>query len=238
MENTNRTLALLLVAAIIVSLGGTMISLDRLGQLQDVTTGRAVTTGNVSLTVTSSYIINVTDSTIAFGAGSLQELYTDCRVASNSSTQDPAGCGDWNPTGDSSFGFENIGSSNLYLDVQVNSSAEEFVGGLRPEIGFACLSTTGTAYPVHATANLTWTTLAKTTDALYAYVTGTGMYVSRDNGQNWSSATKGLEIDWWTWSFTYSDKNIFLSTDNGVFYSADHGQNWHSLNDGVINQEV
>jgi photosystem II stability/assembly factor-like uncharacterized protein len=77
--------------------------------------------------------------------------------------------------------------------------------------------------------------LAKTSDALYAYVNGTTMYVSRDKGQNWSMATAGLDMNWWSGSYAFADKNIFIATDDGVYYSYDHGKQWYTLNDGLIN---
>jgi hypothetical protein len=80
--------------------------------------------------------------------------------------------------------------------------------------------------------------MAKTADALYAYVYGTGMYVSRDKGESWSMATNGLETDWGIWSYAYSDKNVFVATHKGIFYSDDHGQHWHILNDSLPNHDV
>jgi photosystem II stability/assembly factor-like uncharacterized protein len=80
--------------------------------------------------------------------------------------------------------------------------------------------------------------LAKTSDALYVYVSGTGMYVSRDYGQNWSMAGNGLDMDWWNGAYAYSDGSIFIAAENGVSYSDDHGQHWYTLNNGLINLNV
>ena len=80
--------------------------------------------------------------------------------------------------------------------------------------------------------------MAKTSDALYVYVQGTDMYVSRDNGQSWSLATNGLNLDWWFGAYAYSDKTVFIAAENGVFYSYDYGQHWYTLNNGLINQKL
>lgn len=72
MEITNKTLGMLLIAAIVVSLGGTFVSLNKLDGVS--TTGYATNnqTGTVSLTVGSSLSIIVTDGTIDFGTCSPQ----------------------------------------------------------------------------------------------------------------------------------------------------------------------
>lgn len=81
--------------------------------------------------------------------------------------------------------------------------------------------------------------LAKTTDAIYAYVMVHGMYVSKDDGLTWSKADNGLDAGYWGInSFAFSDKNIFVTTENGIFYSDNYGQNWYALNDGLINRNV
>lgn len=68
MEVTNKTLGLLLIAAIVVSLGGTFVSLNRLGGVS--TTGYATNnqTGTVNLTVDSALSIVVNDNNINFGS--------------------------------------------------------------------------------------------------------------------------------------------------------------------------
>ncbi|MCA9477866.1 MAG: hypothetical protein KC535_01835 [Nanoarchaeota archaeon] len=68
MEVTNKTLGLLLIAAIVVSLGGTFVSLNKLGGVS--TTGYATNneTGTVTLAVgTALSIVTVGNTDIAFG---------------------------------------------------------------------------------------------------------------------------------------------------------------------------
>jgi hypothetical protein len=68
MEFSNKALAVLLLAAVVVSLGGTIISLNRLSQVQTV--GYATTsTGTVNLTIGSSTSITTVDgNSVNFGS--------------------------------------------------------------------------------------------------------------------------------------------------------------------------
>ena len=61
MDMSNKSLALLLVAAIVISLGGTMISLNRINEMG--ITGMAA--GNVSVTISTNMSCDV-DSNISF----------------------------------------------------------------------------------------------------------------------------------------------------------------------------
>jgi photosystem II stability/assembly factor-like uncharacterized protein len=80
--------------------------------------------------------------------------------------------------------------------------------------------------------------LAHSSDALYAFVSYYGMYVSQDLGLSWVSATKGLTFEWGFSSFAYIDNNIFIGSPKGVNYTDNYGQNWKSLNDGLVNKNV
>ena len=67
MDISNRALGLLLIAAIVVSIGGTFISLNRLDAVS--TTGFATNnvSGSVDISINSSLSITLTDSSIDFG---------------------------------------------------------------------------------------------------------------------------------------------------------------------------
>ena len=73
MENiSNKTLATLLIASIVISLGGTLISLNKLSnqQVASATTGRAQQDlGTASITIQTSVSILLSTDTIAFGTG-------------------------------------------------------------------------------------------------------------------------------------------------------------------------
>jgi hypothetical protein len=69
MDMSNKSLALLLVAAIIISLGGTMLSLNQmsnLGSTKEGPTGRASSTGDVNLSI-SQLVECTVESNVNFG---------------------------------------------------------------------------------------------------------------------------------------------------------------------------
>ena len=68
-EISNKTLAFLLVGAIVISLGGTLISMNKLSDMAAATglISSDKTNGTVTLNVTTSIAINVTDDAINLG---------------------------------------------------------------------------------------------------------------------------------------------------------------------------
>lgn len=79
------------------------------------------------------------------------------------------------------------------------------------------------------------TSMAYSEDAIYAFVDSYGMYISKDAGQTWESATNGFFTGFGIHSHAFRGQDIFVTTAKGVFYSIDQGQNWTSLNDGLPN---
>lgn len=79
--------------------------------------------------------------------------------------------------------------------------------------------------------------LARSEDAIYAYVNVYGMYVSRDSGQSWTKANYGLNSER-LHSYTFSENKIFVTSEEGIFYSNNFGKNWNSLNDGIPNMNA
>jgi len=148
MEETNKSLALLLVAAIIVSLGGTIVSLNKLGQLQLATvTGRVADTGTgyVQLNVTSQTTITFQQTTIDFGNGYVNASCNNCTMYTNSSTSGEnysniACClGNWYPltvSSDTGLYFQNEGNTDLTVNLNVSADADTFIGGSGPSPEF------------------------------------------------------------------------------------------------------
>jgi len=80
---SNRTLAILLIAAMVVSLGGTMLSLNRLTRFRvpsQQITGFAEGTGTANLSIITETTITVVDSLIDFGEGIINTT-ADCTNA-------------------------------------------------------------------------------------------------------------------------------------------------------------
>ncbi|MBD3313204.1 hypothetical protein GF345_02060 [Candidatus Woesearchaeota archaeon] len=78
-EISNKTLAVLLVLTLVVSLGGTMISLSRLSSITSIT-GLATETANVSVYVDTEAAINFTTNATNFGSGYVHPDCTFCNM--------------------------------------------------------------------------------------------------------------------------------------------------------------
>ena len=124
MDLTNKSLALLLIAAIVISLGGTIISLNKLSQVPVTRpialsgTGRAAATGNVSLVIGTNASCNI-DANVSYGTGAATVNRTLSTDASNAF--DGWTCvGTTYGSGCSGMVINNTG--NVLLNVSYNSS--------------------------------------------------------------------------------------------------------------------
>jgi len=188
MEESNKTLALLLVAAIVVSLGGTIVSLNKLGQLETMT-GRAVA-GTATLTVNATATLDVTDTTIVFGSGSLSAGNDTCTLSSNASAVSPAGCGTWTWTTGDRFVFDNVGSASITVTIQSNATAAQFIGGTSPGFKYYCADTEGDAGGEGYSLGSTWTDFSGS--AGQGCVTGLKAEAVNDSEGMYVQATIGL----------------------------------------------
>ena len=118
MDISNKTLAVLLIAAIVVSLGGTLLSTG--GQK----TG-AVTTGTVDYSIANSYIVSFSAATIDFGSGSVTPG-TTCTLSTDAA---PAGgCVSFTTTVQAPLKIENLGNADCKLEVEYNNTATGLIG--------------------------------------------------------------------------------------------------------------
>jgi hypothetical protein len=72
---------------------------------------------------------------------------------------------------------------------------------------------------------------------------GAGIFLSTNNGTNWTAANSGLPADAWVHSFAMSGNTIFAGitiletyntgTGGGIFSSADNGSNWNAADSGL-----
>ena len=74
------------------------------------------------------------------------------------------------------------------------------------------------------------------TETIYASVWWNGVYVSTDNGTNWSPA--GLNSECVTSFVKYNDNIIAGTWKHGVYVSYDQGTGWESINTGLTGGEV
>ena len=121
MDISNRALGLLLIAAIVVSIGGTFISLDRLDAVS--TTGFATNnqTGQVDITITESLSIIIVGAAIDFGDCTLspgEVLIMDSEYLGANKTL----CNGF--TVSTPLKIENDGNVNANVSIQVDKTAE------------------------------------------------------------------------------------------------------------------
>ncbi len=72
---------------------------------------------------------------------------------------------------------------------------------------------------------------------MFAGTSGTGLYLSTDNGSNWTAVNAGL-TNLYVHSLAISGSNTFAGTHGGVFLSTDNGSNWTAVNTGLTNLYV
>ncbi len=128
-EVSNKTLATLLIAAIVVSLVGTLISLNKVNNLMSIT-GMATSdkdSGEVNVTINASAGILVRTN-IDFGTGQIPEDQINLSTESNNADTG----GFWNClTNPLCMGMEieNVGNVPVTLDVSFEENAVTFLGG-------------------------------------------------------------------------------------------------------------
>ena len=69
--------------------------------------------------------------------------------------------------------------------------------------------------------------------------TRSGLFLSTNNGTNWSAIYQGLPANCSVLTSVISDTNLFVGTDGcGVFLSTNNGTSWTSVNSGLTNTDV
>ncbi len=137
-EISNKTLAILLIGAIVISLGGTLISLNRLARIRIPTiTGLATTDeATVTLEITGLAEVNFTTAAINWGAGTVVSGTRTCTLTTYNASGDSLheNCSTFSPAdGGGNLVLENIGNKNVTLDLHTGKTASNFIGGTGPE---------------------------------------------------------------------------------------------------------
>jgi hypothetical protein len=129
-EISNKTLAILLISAIVVSLGGTLISLNRLASIRSPITGLAIDdTATVELDIKSVAEVNFTTGSINWGTGTV-DAGRRCALNSHSASLND-NCTDFT-TQENGLILENIGNKNLTLAIYMGKTAATFIDGTDP----------------------------------------------------------------------------------------------------------
>ncbi len=124
-EISNKTLAVIVVAAIVVTLGSTALIM-RMGS--PVITGMATDqVGTAQFNITSVVSIAIDDALIDFGAGSVTSPADYAVIDSDTTVTD----GDWSGTEDH-FEVENDGNVAINITINASNVASGFIGGTSP----------------------------------------------------------------------------------------------------------
>ena len=167
-EISNKTLAMLLVAAIVVSLGGTLISLNKLGELRtggfDIT-GLAQVSGIANLSIEASTEITLLDSVIDFGAGRINSSVSTNQVILDSNKTHALPNGTWNWGTEDTFVIRNTGTTDLNITTY-GEAPSSWIGGstATPNAWFAVTGGEGGVTNACPGSNATtsWTVLSNT----------------------------------------------------------------------------
>jgi len=129
---SNKTLLILALVAIIISLGGTWLSLSKL-QLSGLT-GKApapITSGTAQLNIQAQAVVNVSQPTINWANVAVSQGNDSCIINSETGTSDRCSTCSGTPctVADSGFTFHNIGNVNINVSVAAGKSAADFIGG-------------------------------------------------------------------------------------------------------------
>ena len=136
-EISNRTLAILLILAIAISLGGTIISLNRFTQVNMITGLAGSSTGSARVNVTSTASLRFVKNATNFGDGSVNTSAGNqyCRLTAEELI-------DYNGTAATCIGFntsreeleiENDGNTLLNVTLASAKTPAQFIGGTTPE---------------------------------------------------------------------------------------------------------
>jgi hypothetical protein len=134
MDISNKTLAWLVVVAIVVSIFGTTISILNLSNRQNALVAYATsnTTGGASAEVSQSVILRFAINATDFGQGSVNSSigYWGCVLAINGSTANPTiikdGCSGFSATSPALV-IENVGTSYLNVTLNFSRNATDFL---------------------------------------------------------------------------------------------------------------
>ena len=133
---SNKTLALILIVAIVISIGGTLISLDKLGKMKipEITGFADSDAGTVYLRIPSVTAVNWSTDIINWSSGQVDAGQDSCWIDSNGETggnESGNNCSGTNAFQSQEDGLVlvNIGNKNLTLNLSCGEDADDFIGG-------------------------------------------------------------------------------------------------------------
>ncbi len=122
MEISHKILGVLLIVAIVVSVGGAFWNIDRIGKIALIT-GKG-SSGFVNLTVNTLTSINITATDCDFGSGYINVGSTSALLESNGTVTNWSGAGTVY-----SLVVRNDGNKNITVNVSSGKTLSDFYGG-------------------------------------------------------------------------------------------------------------
>jgi len=134
MKQQDKLIVGLLMAAIVVSLVGALVSLNKIGEMKVAITGGAATssTGTANLTISAQTEITNQNESINWGTGYVNGSHTNCTMTSEGEME---GCIDFTNQSNG-FLLENTGNYNISVNYTVDLAAAGFIGGSNPDPEF------------------------------------------------------------------------------------------------------
>ena len=133
MEITNKTMVMLLLATLSITLFGTLSSLNRISGLESLTgawESGTTTRGSVNLTILSSVNINFTQDRVNFGSGYVTLDSVACYLETSKAN---SGCTSFTDgAGVRPLLLENQGNANVRLNLSNLNYSQSFIGGTNP----------------------------------------------------------------------------------------------------------
>jgi len=124
---SNNLLVVLVVAAMAISIGGTLVTLSAVQPGFQFITGGA-TTGNLTFVIEQEVSLNVTADIVNFGPGRVNSDETNCTISTADGAN--ADCGNWTYVGSvSNFTVENTGNVDANVDISSSANADTGIGG-------------------------------------------------------------------------------------------------------------
>src|SRR3989344_4649888 len=137
MDISNKSLALILVASILISAGGTLTAMLKLDQLRSVgvVTGQVTGAGqgDVNVSVESQVVVTAIGATINFGGGFANG--STCRLNSTSGGLATGNCTTFRDANDSIV-VRNDGNNNITVNVSFSDNNASWIGGTNPGVWF------------------------------------------------------------------------------------------------------
>lgn len=128
MSEGSRTVLIVAIIAVVLSFFSALVVFVNFGQFSQ--TGY-VSQGDTNLTITASATINFTTASIDWGEGQIDFGQTFAILSSRGWIEN----GNWTNVTEG-FVIENIGNTNVSLNVSVGKTAAQFIGGTNPGYGW------------------------------------------------------------------------------------------------------